>query len=94
MPFFAYMLECADGHFYVGHTDDLERRLAEHESGAIPGYTSRRRPVRLVWSDSFPDRDQARTVERQLKGWRRAKKLALIAGHWEALVRLARSYSE
>ena len=51
------MLRCADGSYYVGHTDNLEDRVASHQSGLIEGYTQRRRPVTLVWSQDFPDRD-------------------------------------
>ena len=53
-PFYAYMLRCSDGSHYVGHTDELERRLAEHETGAGSGYTAARQPVRLVWFEEFP----------------------------------------
>jgi tRNA/rRNA methyltransferase len=88
-PFFTYMLRCSDGSYYVGHTDDLDARFARHQHGEIPGYTSTRRPVELVWSDTFPDRDSAFAVERQLKGWSRAKKEALIAGDWELVRHLA-----
>ena len=49
MAFHAYLLRCADGSFYAGHTDDLEQRIAQHVSGASGGYTARRRPVELVW---------------------------------------------
>jgi tRNA/rRNA methyltransferase len=85
MPFFAYMLRCADGSYYVGHTEDLDVRVAAHQSGLIEGYTQKRRPVTLVWSQDFPDRDQALAAERQIKGWSRAKKEALIRGDWEAI---------
>jgi predicted GIY-YIG superfamily endonuclease len=72
-----------------GSTDDLERRVAQHESGAIMScYTLKRRPVHLVWSESFPDRLQAKEAERRLKGWSRAKKEGLIAGDWERGFRL------
>ena len=90
MDFYAYLLRCADGSYYAGHTDDLDARIAQHQTGAIPGYTEKRRPVVLVWSDSFPDRDQAFAAERQIKGWSRAKKEALIRGDWEALRSLSR----
>jgi tRNA/rRNA methyltransferase len=90
LDFHTYMLRCSDGHFYVGHTDDLDVRLAQHQLGEIPGYTQKRRPVTLVWSDRFPERDQAFAAERQIKGWSRAKKEALIAGDWDALRSLAR----
>jgi tRNA/rRNA methyltransferase len=89
MSFWAYMLRCADGSYYVGHSDDLEARVGAHESGLIEGYTQKRRPVTLVWSQDFPDRDQAFAAERQIKGWSRAKKEALIRGDWPAIHRLA-----
>ena len=90
MAFFAYLLLCRDGSYYAGHTDDLELRFAQHQSGALGGYTARRLPVVLVWSDSFQTRDDAFAVERKLKGWSRAKKEALIAGDWELISRLSR----
>lgn len=90
MDFYAYMLRCADGKYYLGHTDDMEVRFAQHQSGAMGGFTATRRPVTLVWSETFPDRDQAFAAERQIKGWSRAKKEALIAGDWETIRQLAR----
>ncbi len=89
-PFFAYMLRCSDGSFYVGHTDELERRVVQHQRGEIEGYTSSRRPVALVWSEEFPTREEALLVELQLKGWTRAKKEALIRGDWGSIKALAR----
>jgi len=89
MTFWAYMLRCADGSYYVGHTDDLDARFGAHQSGLIEGYTQDRRPVSLAWSQDFPDRDQAFAAERQIKGWSRAKKEALIRGDWAAIRRLA-----
>ena len=91
MAYFAYMLRCSDGSYYVGHTDDLEQRFAQHQSGAFGGYTARRRPVALVWSEAFQTRDDAFAIERKLKGWSRAKKGALIAGNWPLISQLARS---
>ena len=90
MAFWVYMLQCADKSYYVGHTDDLERRVAEHESGTIAGYTQSRRPVWLVFSDSFPTRLEALEAERRLKGWGRAKKEALVAGDWQRVSELGR----
>ena len=90
MAFYAYLLRCSDGSYYAGHTDDIEIRLAQHQTGALGGYTSRRRPVALVWSDSFMTRDDAFAAERKLKGWSRAKKEALIAGAWQRISELAR----
>jgi len=90
MRFTTYLLRCADGSFYAGHTDDLEQRVAQHQSGALPGYTRSRRPVALVWSERFATREEALAVERRIKGWTKAKKEALIAGDWERISALAR----
>jgi putative endonuclease len=94
MSFWAYMLHCADCSFYVGHTDDLERRVACHRQGEVEGYTSTRLPVALVWSAEFSTRYEALAVQRQLNGWSRAKKLALIRGDWIRITELARNRSE
>jgi putative endonuclease len=91
MAFYAYLLRCSDGSFYAGHTDDLESRIAQHQRGVIPGYTAARRPLALVWSESFGTRDEALAAERRIKGWSRAKKLALIDGDWERMRMLARN---
>jgi len=90
MSFWTYVLHCADGRYYVGYSDDLETRVAQHEAGEIPGYTHDRRPVTLVWSQEFVTRDEALNAERQIKGWSRAKKEALIRGDWEAVQMLSR----
>ena len=91
MAFFVYILRCADGSFYTGHTDDLESRIAEHEAGAFHGYTKKRLPVELVFSDEFPSREDALDREKQIKGWSRSKKEALIAGDWERLKDLSKT---
>jgi len=90
MPFYVYLLRCRDGSYYVGHTDDLDLRVRQHGSGLVPGYTSSRLPVELLWSQEFPERDQAFAAERRLKGWSRAKKEAVIAGNFELLRSLSR----
>ena len=88
-PFFVYMLRCADDSFYIGHTDELEHRVAQHQAGEIAGYTQPRRPVELVWSQETSTREEALTAERQIKGWGRAKKEALIRGDWNSIQRHA-----
>ena len=93
MGFWAYILHCRGGAFYVGQTDDLARRIAQHQSGALAGFTSGLLPVELVWSQEFPTREEARAAEHKLKGWSRAKKLALIRGDWDRISVLARSRS-
>jgi len=91
MPFWTYMLHCRGGKFYVGHTDDLERRLGEHQSGVVPGFTAGLQPVELVWCGEFPTRYEALVFEKRIKGWSRAKKMALIRGDWERISSLAKS---
>ena len=90
MGAFVYMLQCADGSYYIGTAtgDDLTRRIPEHNSGAYPGYTSTRRPVQLVWSEHFDRITDAIAAERQVKGWTRVKKEALIKGDWGRLQQL------
>ena len=83
MTAWTYMLRCADGSFYVGCTTDLETRMAQHQSGHFTGYTCDRRPVTLVWSDVCEDVEDAIAMERRIKGWSRAKKIALIDADWD-----------
>ena len=92
MGAFVYILRCADGSYYVGSAtgDDLTLRIAQHNSGYYGGYTSTRRPVQLVWSDHFDRITDAIATERQLKGWSRAKKDALIRGDWTSVQRFAK----
>ena len=91
MAFWTYLLRCADGSYYAGHTDDIDDRMVQHVTGALGGYTARRRPIELVWSDQFETRDEAFDAERKLKGWSRAKKEALIAGDWDRIRVLAKN---
>ena len=79
-PFVTYMLHCGDGSYYVGHTDDLDLKLSQHQAGTLDEYTTKRQPVALVWSTPFADQAAAFAAERRLKGWSRAKREALIAG--------------
>ena len=89
--FFAYMLDCADGTIYTGHTDDLDVRYAQHVAGYFPKcYTLKRRPLTLLWAESFGTRVEALEAERRIKGWSAAKKRALAAGDWALLSELAR----
>lgn len=90
MSFWAYVLECADGSYYTGHTEDLEQRVAAHKSGLIKGYTSTRLPVTLRWSQEFPSREEALAAELQIKDWSRAKKEALFRSDWAAISEFSR----
>ncbi len=89
MSFCAYMLRCRDGSYHVGHTENLESRLFQHTAGAVPGYTRRRRPVQLIWSENFASREEASVAERRIKGWSRAKKEALARLDWGTVAGLA-----
>jgi tRNA/rRNA methyltransferase len=91
--FWAYMLRCADGSYYTGHTDDLERRMAQHATGATGGYAARRLPVELVWCADFPTRHEALASELRVKDWPRAKKEALIVGDWNKVSQFAKPRS-
>jgi putative endonuclease len=91
MSAYLHILRCADGSYYVGTArGSLEKRIAEHNAGAFDGYTALRRPVTLVFSQHFDRIDDAISAERQVKGWRREKKEALIGGNFAALPILAR----
>jgi len=90
MAFWTYILLCADGRYYTGHTEDLERRFGEHQSGLIKGFTSSRLPVRLVWADCFQTRVEAIENELRVKKWSQAKKQALAAQDWDSLAYYAK----
>jgi len=85
MTFWAYILRCNDGKYYTGHSDNLEQRVAQHQSGEVPGYTHSRRPVELMWSEAFESRAEALAAEMQVGGWSRAKKEALFRGDWDSV---------
>ncbi len=84
MTAFVYILKCADGSYYAGSArgDTLDKRIGEHQGGEIPGYTSTRRLVTLVYAEQFDRITDAIAAERRIKGWSRAKKEALIRGDW------------
>jgi tRNA/rRNA methyltransferase len=94
VSFWTYILRCSNGIYYTGHTDNLERRVAQHKSGAIKGYTYDKRPVELVWSEEMPTRAEALEAELRIKSWSRAKKEALIAGDWSKLSLMSAPPSE
>ncbi|WP_206064940.1 GIY-YIG nuclease family protein [Nocardioides sp. JQ2195] len=87
---FTYMLECADGSFYVGSTRDLEQRMEQHRVGKGADHTRRRLPVRLVWFEEHENVGVAFAREKQLQNWSRAKRKALIDQRWEVVSASAR----
>ena len=92
MGIYIYMLRCANGSYYAGSATghDLSTRIDQHNTGSYPGYTFSRRPVVLVWSEYFDRITDGLAVERQVKGWSRAKKEALIRSDWTSLSKLSR----
>jgi putative endonuclease len=85
-----YILECSDGSYYVGSTKDLELRLSQHQEGLGAKYTSKRLPVELVYYEEYDRVDDAFYREKQVQGWRRAKREALINGEPDLLPALAK----
>ncbi|MDP9821601.1 GIY-YIG nuclease family protein [Nocardioides massiliensis] len=85
-----YILECSDGSYYVGSTTNLPARLHQHQEGHGAAYTRRRRPVRLVFNQEYASVADAFSVEKQIQGWGRAKREALIRGEFSLLPGLAK----
>jgi putative endonuclease len=89
--FYVYILRCKDKSYYTGHTDNLENRLNQHYSAVFPTcYTASRLPVELMYSTTFATRIEAITAEKQIQGWTRKKKEALINEDWDKLSSLAK----
>ncbi len=93
--YYVYIVKCSDNSYYTGFTNDLDRRINEHNSGYNKeSYTYPRRPVELKWYEMFTDPSQAIIVEKQIKGWSRRKKEALICEDWDRLVAYSKNYTE
>ena len=93
MKFWVYILKCADGSYYTGFTNNLDLRVKQHMLGAVAAYTKSRLPVELVYAETCDSPHQAKAWEKQIKGWSRAKKEALIRGDFDELVELSKSRS-
>jgi len=93
--YYVYILKCVDGSYYTGVTNNIEKRLIEHNSDdSVTSYTSKRKPVELVYFQQFNDINQAIELEKQIKGWSRRKKEALINENWEDLKRFSKNYTD
>ncbi len=93
--YFVYILECSDTSYYIGITNDVEKRVHEHQSGIDKScYTYTRRPVTYLYHEEFSEVEQAIQREKQLKGWSKRKKLALIQGDFDGLVSLSKKNIE
>jgi putative endonuclease len=88
---YLYVLRCSDGSFYTGSTNNLDARMAQHGAGEASAYTAKRLPVELIYTCEFDSLREAFYAERQLKGWSRGKKEALIRADYDALVELSKN---
>ena len=93
--YYVYIVKCKDNSYYTGVTNDIDRRIAEHNNGLDKhSYTFSRKPVELVFAYELNDINQAIAFEKQLKGWSRKKKEAVISGNWDILKVLAECKNE
>lgn len=94
MTGYTYILECADGSFYTGSTIDLERRMWQHQNGEGANHTKKHLPVKLVYFETYQRIDIAFYREKQIQGWGRKKKIALINSMPDDLKKLAECMNE
>lgn len=93
--YYVYIVKCSDNSYYTGMTNSIDRRIFEHNSGKNQDcYTYNKRPVELVWFETFSDPTQAIMVEKKIKGWSRRKKESLINEDWDSLVQYSKNYTE
>ena len=93
--FYVYILKCSDGSYYTGFTNNIEERVMQHNIGlSLSAYTFSRRPVELVWVETFTDPNIAIEYEKKIKGWSRRKKEALINEDWDKLVAFSKNYTQ
>ena len=92
---YVYILQCSDGTYYTGVTNDLDRRVGEHNTEETEeskkSYVYSRRPAKLVFAESFSEYNDAIEFEKKIKGWRREKKEAMIQGNYERLIELSKT---
>jgi len=91
---YIYILQCADGSYYTGSTKNIEFRLAQHQTGQGSNHTRKRLPVKLIYVEEYQRIDEAFHREKQVQGWSRKKKQALINGKAELLPKLAMAYRD
>lgn len=94
MSFFLYILRCSGNSLYVGVTASLKERFIEHNSGTGSKFTKDNRPQEIVYIEEYPTLSETRKREYQLKGWSRAKKMALISGNKDLLVKLSKAKNQ
>ncbi len=91
---YVYILECCDGSFYTGSTTDLLKRIKQHQEGVGSNYTIKKLPVKLVYYEEFLSVSDAAKREKQIQGWRREKKIALIKRQFHLLPELSKNYTD
>jgi len=91
---YMYILECNDGSYYTGSTKNLKRRLTQHQNGTAANHTKKRLPVNLLYYEKYHRIDTAFYREKQVQGWSRAKKEALICGDLDELHKLSECKNE
>lgn len=94
MKGYLYILECSDGSYYTGSTIDLQKRINEHHNGQGTNHTKKRLPIKLVYVEEYLNIATAFEREKQIQGWSRAKKEALITGDFDALPNLSECKNE
>ena len=94
MKGYVYILECANGSYYTGSTIDLERRINQHQNGEGANHTKKHLPIKLVYFEEYQRIEDAFYREKQIQGWSRQKKEALINGKSELLPKLAIAYRD
>lgn len=93
--FYVYIIKCSDGSYYTGVTNNVDKRVMQHNEGlSLSSYTYHRRPVELVWVEMLPDPDHAIALEKKIKGWSRRKKEALISEDWDKLIAFSKNYTQ
>ena len=91
---YMYILKCADGSYYTGSTINLEKRVLQHQAGEGANYTRKYLPVKLVYFEEFGQIEEAYKREKQVQGWSRKKKEALIKGQFDKLPELSKNYKK
>lgn len=94
MKGYMYILKCSNGNYYTGSTNNLDFRLKQHQTGEGSNYTKKHLPVDLVYYEEYQRIDEAFIREKQVQGWSRKKKEALINGTLESLPVLSKNYSQ
>ncbi|GGD96302.1 hypothetical protein GCM10011312_19860 [Planktosalinus lacus] len=94
MKAYMYILKCFDGSYYTGSTKDIDKRLMEHNNGVGSNHTRKRLPVTLIYYEEYSRIDEAFYREKQIQGWSRKKKEALIMGKLDELIKYSKNYSQ